>query len=93
MYTLCLTAPWVNPEVAALCPGNSVCSCFSFHEIIVQATYTEAGAVDEFGSHYSPVRREYYTEKMENDEILSYLSKVTMTLVHFTISLSKLAEN
>ena len=46
----------------------------------MQATYTEAGAVDEFGSHYSPVRREYYTKKMANDEILSYLSKVTMTL-------------
>ena len=79
--------------MAALCPGNSISSCFPFHEIIVQATYNDAGEVDEFGSHYSPVRREYYTEKMANDEILSYLSKVTMTLVHFTISLSKLAEN
>ena len=70
-----------NDSLTSLTGGGQPigASPFSFPGIILQETYTEAGAVDEFGSQYSPLRREYYTDKMANDEILSSLSKVIMT--------------
>ena len=46
--------------------------------MIVQATYDHAGAVEHnsLGSQKSPLRREYPTTKMGQDELLSHLSKV-----------------
>ena len=53
--------------------------------LIMQATYSDAGSVGSHnpGSQNSPLRREYPTDKMANNEILSHLSKVRMLQVPF----------
>ena len=61
-------------------PFHETLVVFTFyrHKLIVQATYSDAGAVDSDspGGQNSPLRREYPTEKMSRNEILSHLSKV-----------------
>ena len=52
----------------------------------VQATYSDAGSsgIEDTGKQATPLRREYPTDKMANNEILSPLSKVRSSSVnHF----------
>ena len=60
----------------------------------VQATYSDAGSAagsEATGKETSPLRKEYLTDKMASNEILSHLSKVRLlqVLLMLTISLEQ----